>query len=48
MKIDEIEKLCTAQKRSKNTQSEGDLWDSQSEDPVYHHIPSFNENEFFR
>lgn len=38
----------TAQKRSKNTQSEVDLWNSQSEDPVYHHIPTFDDNEFLK
>lgn len=48
MKIDEIEKLWTAQKRSKNAQSEVDLWNSQSEDPVYHHIPTFDDNEFLK
>lgn len=48
MKIDEIEKFWTAQKRSRNTQSEVDLWNSQSEDPIYHRIPTSDDNEFLK
>lgn len=46
MKIEEIKKFWCVQNR--NVQSEVELWDSQSDDPTYHYMPTFGDNEFLK
>lgn len=46
MHINEIRKNWKTQ--NKNTQSEVELWDSQAEDPIYHMMPTFQDNKFLQ
>ncbi|NLH01998.1 MAG: class I SAM-dependent methyltransferase, partial [Clostridiales bacterium] len=46
MKTEEIRKVWVMQNR--DVQSEVRLWDSQAEDPTYHQMPTFENNEFLK